>query len=87
MWELTSNALPTLFIPYPYAASDHQYYNALFIVQAEMGWCVRESEEPKEKLLDILDEELTERSKKLMKSNKKNSAELMIKIMEAKNVT
>ena len=87
LWELTSNALPTLFIPYPYAASDHQYYNALFIVQAEMGWCVRESEEPKVKLLEILDEALIERSKKLMKSNKKNSAELMIKIMEARNVT
>lgn len=28
LWELVSNGLPTLFIPYPYAAKNHQYFNA-----------------------------------------------------------
>ena len=32
LWELCANALPALFVPYPYAASNHQYYNAKFLV-------------------------------------------------------
>lgn len=30
LFELCANALPTIFIPYPYAAKNHQFYNALF---------------------------------------------------------
>lgn len=29
VWELCANNLPTMFIPYPYAAKNHQYFNAL----------------------------------------------------------
>ncbi|WP_121021981.1 undecaprenyldiphospho-muramoylpentapeptide beta-N-acetylglucosaminyltransferase [Helicobacter vulpis] len=29
VWELCANNLPTMFIPYPYAAANHQYFNAL----------------------------------------------------------
>ncbi|BDQ29642.1 undecaprenyldiphospho-muramoylpentapeptide beta-N-acetylglucosaminyltransferase [Helicobacter ailurogastricus] len=29
VWELCANNLPTLFVPYPFAAKNHQYYNAL----------------------------------------------------------
>ncbi|AFL69031.1 undecaprenyldiphospho-muramoylpentapeptide beta-N-acetylglucosaminyltransferase [Sulfurospirillum barnesii] len=28
LWELCATALPALFIPYPHAAANHQYYNA-----------------------------------------------------------
>lgn len=31
VWELSANGLPSYFIPYPYAAKNHQYYNALFL--------------------------------------------------------
>ena len=33
LWELCAIGLPTLFIPYPYAASNHQYYNAEFLTK------------------------------------------------------
>lgn len=66
LWELTSNGLPALYIPYPYAAGDHQYYNAKFIVDNEMGWCEREEKDLKTKLLNILDADLNRRSKKLL---------------------
>ncbi len=32
LWELCANALPALFVPYPYAAANHQYHNAKFLV-------------------------------------------------------
>lgn len=33
VWELAANGLPALFVPYPYAAGDHQRKNAQFIEQ------------------------------------------------------
>jgi UDP-N-acetylglucosamine--N-acetylmuramyl-(pentapeptide) pyrophosphoryl-undecaprenol N-acetylglucosamine transferase len=44
MWELSANGLPTLFIPYPYAAEDHQYYNAKFLEEQELCFLQRETE-------------------------------------------
>lgn len=79
LWELSANALPALYVPYPYAASDHQYHNASFIVQNELGWCQREGDGLRERLLDILDEPLKHRSKKLIEYSKSGVALLMIK--------
>ncbi|MBM0637209.1 undecaprenyldiphospho-muramoylpentapeptide beta-N-acetylglucosaminyltransferase [Campylobacter sp. VicNov18] len=31
LFELCANALPAIFIPYPYAAKNHQYFNAKFL--------------------------------------------------------
>ncbi len=33
LWELATNLLPALYLPYPYAANDHQRKNAQFLVQ------------------------------------------------------
>ncbi|RXJ99710.1 UDP-N-acetylglucosamine--N-acetylmuramyl-(pentapeptide) pyrophosphoryl-undecaprenol N-acetylglucosamine transferase [Arcobacter sp. CECT 8986] len=42
LWELTANALPCLFVPYPYAAKDHQYYNAKFLKDKKLCFVCRE---------------------------------------------
>jgi len=79
LWEATANGLPTFYIPYPYAAGDHQYYNARFIVDNNLGWCERESEDLRTKMLHILDERLEEKSKKLMEYSNRDVADKMIK--------
>ncbi|MFA5233036.1 MAG: undecaprenyldiphospho-muramoylpentapeptide beta-N-acetylglucosaminyltransferase [Sulfurimonas sp.] len=78
LWELCANGLPALFVPFPHAASDHQYYNARFIVENNMGWCERESEDLKAKLLLLLDENLKEKSSELIKHSSKDVAKRMI---------
>ena len=79
LWELTTNAIPALFIPYPYAAGDHQFFNAKFIVDNGMGWCKREDEDLKKFLLDILKKPLLEeKSKKLLNYSSKDVAKKMI---------
>jgi UDP-N-acetylglucosamine--N-acetylmuramyl-(pentapeptide) pyrophosphoryl-undecaprenol N-acetylglucosamine transferase len=79
LWELTTNGCPALYIPYPYAAGDHQYQNAKFIVDNNMGWCIRENQNPKEKLLEILKElNLEQKSKKLLNHSTKDVAKKMI---------
>lgn len=68
LWELAATALPALFIPYPYAASDHQYHNAQFLVKKELAWVMRENEIDKEKVLALFDEDLSKKSRGLMES-------------------
>ena len=85
LWELTTNGCPALYVPYPYAAGDHQYYNAKFIADNEMGWLEREGEGLKSKLISIIKEpKLKEKSEKLLKYAKKDVALQMIKDVEAK---
>ena len=38
VWELCANRVPTIFIPYPYAAANHQYYNAKSLVDKELAF-------------------------------------------------
>ncbi len=82
LWELCANGLPAFFVPYPFAAGDHQFYNAKFIVDENLGWCARESEELTSKLLLVLDENLKNRSEALLKYAKKDVAIQMIQDVE-----
>ncbi len=66
LWELSATGLPTLYIPYPFAASDHQYFNAKFFVEKKLAWLMRENEIDIDKVLPLLDEALTTRSQGLI---------------------
>lgn len=81
LWELSATALPSLFIPYPYAASDHQFYNAQFLVEKELAWLMREQEIDTQKVLALLDEVLTERSKGLMEIVEKEGSEKIARLL------
>ncbi len=82
LWELTANGVPALYIPYPHAAGDHQFHNAQFIVENNLGWCEREGEELRSKLISILKEDLTSKSKALLEYATKDVAAQMIKDVE-----
>lgn len=85
LWELTTNGCPAFYVPYPYAAGDHQYHNAAFIVEKEMGWCQREGDSLKEKLLAALAHlELEQKSEKLIAHSHKDVAAKMIAALKAK---
>jgi len=83
LWELCATALPTLFIPYPYAASDHQYHNAKFLVEKELAWLMRESEIDQEKVLALLDEDLTEKSRGLMETVERDGSEQIARLLRS----
>lgn len=37
LWEMCANALPCVFIPYPYSSNQHQEHNASFLTQEGLG--------------------------------------------------
>ncbi len=82
LWELCANGLVALFIPYPYAAADHQYFNAKFLADQKLAWIERESENPKAKLLAILDEDLEQKSKKLIQLTKPGGAKAILNYIQ-----
>ncbi len=78
LWELCANGLPALFIPFPHAAADHQYYNAKFIVDNNLGWCEREDKDLKSILVSILTQNLEAKSRALLEYSSKDAAKNMI---------
>ncbi|GIU01461.1 UDP-N-acetylglucosamine--N-acetylmuramyl-(pentapeptide) pyrophosphoryl-undecaprenol N-acetylglucosamine transferase [Sulfurovum sp. TSL6] len=81
LWELSATAVPTLYIPYPFAASDHQFHNAQFLVEKELAWIMREDEIDTEKVLALLNEDLSEKSKGLMEIVEKNGSEKIAELL------
>ena len=75
LWELSATAVPTLYIPYPYAASDHQFHNAQFLVQRDLAWIMRENEIDTQKVLSLLDEDMADKSRGLIEIVEKNGSE------------
>jgi UDP-N-acetylglucosamine--N-acetylmuramyl-(pentapeptide) pyrophosphoryl-undecaprenol N-acetylglucosamine transferase len=75
LWELSATALPTLYIPYPYAASDHQYHNAQFLVEKELAWLMREDAIDEDMIVALLDENLESRSRGLMEIVERDGAQ------------
>jgi len=79
LWELCASTLPALYIPYPYAAGDHQFYNAAFLLEQEASWMCRQKDEPYELLLSLLDEDLSAKCEVLKTLIRKDGAQSIIK--------
>ena len=77
LFELVANLLPAIYIPYPYAAGDHQYYNAKFLVDKNASFVFRQNEITKEKILDLLDIDLEQYSKNLSYINTQNGTKIL----------
>jgi UDP-N-acetylglucosamine--N-acetylmuramyl-(pentapeptide) pyrophosphoryl-undecaprenol N-acetylglucosamine transferase len=81
LWELSANGLPTLFIPYPHA-NNHQFYNAKFIIDKNLGWLFPQNEVEPNNLFNILDENISEKSRKLIEIISPHGVEKIINFIE-----
>lgn len=78
LWELVANQLPALYIPYPYAAQNHQWHNAAFLQEHDASWlCLQEQLTP-QTLLSLLDEPLQTKSETLATLFIPNAADAII---------
>lgn len=55
LWEMCANYLPCYFVPYPYAAKNHQYHNAMFLKKRNLCEVVEQRDLDKEAFLAYLD--------------------------------
>jgi UDP-N-acetylglucosamine--N-acetylmuramyl-(pentapeptide) pyrophosphoryl-undecaprenol N-acetylglucosamine transferase len=78
LWELSANGVPTLFVPYPYAAGDHQYYNAQFLHEQKLCFLLREEALDREKFFAYLDSDLESMSQNLIETIHKDGAHKII---------
>ncbi len=81
LWELSATGLPALFIPYPYAAGDHQYYNAKFLAEQNLAWLMRENEISEEKVIALLDEDMDIKSQGLQHMVEKDGSRQIAQLL------
>lgn len=82
VWELTALQLPAIFIPFPYAANDHQAANAQSHVDAKASWMMRENEIDREEIIEIISRGVESESKILGTLLEENGAkEIILKVL------
>ena len=78
-YEIITAGRFALFIPYPYAVSDHQYYNAKWLEKKGLCSIIRESELDVQKLEDIILKALSEdKGKEIKKIAVENPQKVLI---------
>jgi UDP-N-acetylglucosamine--N-acetylmuramyl-(pentapeptide) pyrophosphoryl-undecaprenol N-acetylglucosamine transferase len=83
LWELSAIGCPTLFIPYPYAFGDHQYYNAKFLEEQGVAWIIREDEITPNRVIEIIDSaDIEPKSKKLQTLIQKDGAKEIAELLK-----
>ena len=85
LWELCANSLPTFFIPYKYAASDHQYYNAKVLKDKGLCFLKREDELDEEYFFEAINSDIHKISIELISSINPNAISLIVNIILQNN--
>ena len=81
--ELVFLETPFLAIPYPFAVDDHQFYNAKYYIDKNLGWLIRENEITENFLYKFIMNLI--KNKKLLLQKKKNMREFQKKYDWYKN--
>ncbi|MFK2822712.1 UDP-N-acetylglucosamine--N-acetylmuramyl-(pentapeptide) pyrophosphoryl-undecaprenol N-acetylglucosamine transferase [Arcobacter sp. YIC-80] len=79
LWEMSANCLPAYFVPYKYAAGNHQYFNAKDLVEKNMAFICEEDDLKEDEFLKLIDKiDINEISIRLKNSIKPNAVENII---------
>lgn len=79
LWELCANRLPCIFIPFPFAAKNHQFYNAKFLYEKNLCVLIEQKNVDKNTVLRHIDNiNLAEISSGLANIIEKNGAKIIV---------
>jgi len=82
LWELGALGIPTFFIPFPHAASNHQYFNAKYLLENHLCYLQSENELSENYFFECLEKDLEEKSKKLIQCIEKDAVKRIADIIE-----
>ena len=85
LWELCANCLPTFFIPYKFAAGDHQYYNAKDLNDKGLCFLQREGKLKEEDFFNAINSDIHDISKRLTSSINSNAVSSICNIIIQNN--
>ncbi|TKX31697.1 undecaprenyldiphospho-muramoylpentapeptide beta-N-acetylglucosaminyltransferase [Campylobacter estrildidarum] len=79
LFELCANTLPAIFIPYPYAAKNHQYFNAKFLQEQDLCKIFTQNNTDIDEILQtILQINLEDISTRLQNISQKNGSDILL---------
>ncbi len=81
VWELTATQLPALFIPYPYAAGNHQYHNAKFLADKDLALLVTQDKLDVKILYEIFAKDIRKMSEGLSIMIEKDGAKKIVDVI------
>ena len=81
LWELVAVGIPTFFIPYPYAAADHQYHNAKYLVDNDLCFLQNEKELSREYFFKCLETDILNKSKRLINTIHQDAVKNIVDII------
>ncbi len=82
LWELVALGIPTFFIPFPYAAANHQYFNAKYLVDNNLCFLQTEKELDENYFFKCIEEDIKEKSQKLIESISNDAIKNIVDIIE-----
>jgi UDP-N-acetylglucosamine--N-acetylmuramyl-(pentapeptide) pyrophosphoryl-undecaprenol N-acetylglucosamine transferase len=82
LWEFCAAGIPAFFVPYPYAAGDHQFYNAEYLRKKHLAWCERQSVSMSRSILGLLGENIETKSRALQELIAPDGAVKIIQYIE-----
>jgi UDP-N-acetylglucosamine--N-acetylmuramyl-(pentapeptide) pyrophosphoryl-undecaprenol N-acetylglucosamine transferase len=81
LWELVAVGIPTFFIPYPYAAANHQYHNAKYLLENDLCFLQTEDELNTEYFFKCLNSDIPTTSKRLLETIHKDAVRNIVDII------
>ena len=78
LWELSASGIPALYIPYPYAAANHQYFNAKFLVEKKYAFIKEEQFLKESDLFDSISRDISMMSRGLKEITDPNGAKEIV---------
>lgn len=84
--EIMATKVPSILVPSPYVANNHQYYNALDLVNKKISILIEEKDLNETALTNAIDEIFEENTLKEIKSNLKQIKDISSSTLIVKNV-
>jgi len=81
LWELVALGIPSFFIPYPYAAANHQYHNAKYLLDNDLCFLQTEEQLDDKYFFESLNQEIEVKSRRLIDTIHKDAVKNIVDII------